>query len=481
MLPLQEPHAVGESEMSTWAGRVRLSFFLLLGASFALVLPAELRAQTCTLESSSQAAPVDAASSTRFVPSGGPAQIYVQRSHANSLTVRVFEAEAKADGGWKMLSERRVLSIKPAPERPDQRFLPSTSSVIRFIVPDTTNTFWEARTFVVRICDQASQPSQPTSAVAIVSISVSPPIWSKIIALGVLLLFYVGFAFTVSRVRRQSHPLATKYPAYATVGAVGFFQHLNPVVLTANAFNRGSIQKLQVLLFSFLIGGMVLSLVLSLGYLTDLSLTVALLLGISAVGAAVAQTTATNRNRLGFENWAWLVKKEILPINEADQAGPRLSDLVMTNRELDIYKLQTLIFTVVVAIALLVEGEENLGSFTVPQTLLGILGLSQVVYVSGTFATPASVADLDGAITALRELETKVQTVIARNADTDADGKLPAPLPPPPKSLPDLKVRIANAPNATTLYAKKADQVEIMIESALGAEVDRGKLDPALV
>lgn len=463
--------------MSAWAGTVRLSFFLVLGALPALVLPAELRAQTCTLESTSQAAQVDAASSTHFVPSGGHAQIFVERKYVDSLTVRVFDAEAKSDGGWKMLSERPVLSIKPAPERPNQRFTPSTSSAIRFVVPDIPNSFWETRTFVVRICDQASQPA---SAAATISISVSPPYWSKIIALGVLLLFYVVFAFTVSRVRRQPHPLSTKYPAYAKSSPFGFLQHLNPVVLTANAFNRGSIQKLQVLLFSFLIGGMVLSLVLSLGYLTDLSLTVALLLGISAVGAAVAQTTATNRNRLGFENWAWLVKKEILPINQADQAGPRLSDLVMTDRELDIYKLQTLIFTVVVAVALLVGGEESLGNFTVPQTLLGILGLSQVVYVSGTFAAPASVADLDDAITSLRDLETKVQTVVARNADTDADGKLPVPLPPPPTSGPDLKVRIANAPNATTLYAKKADQVEIMIESTLGAEVDRSKLDPAL-
>jgi len=463
--------------MSAWAGTVRLSFFVMLGALLAGVLPAELRAQTCTLESSSQAALIDAASSTHFVLSGGHTQIFVQRKYVDSLIVRVFDAEAKSDGGWKMLSERPVLSIKPAPERDNQRFTPSTSSVIRFIVPDIANSPWARRTFVVRICDSSSQPA---SAVAAINIPVSPPVWSKLIALGILLLFYVAFAFTVSRVRQQRHPLATKYPAYATANPFGFWQHLNPVVLTANAFNRGSIQKLQVLLFSFLIGGMVLSLVLSLGYLTDLSVTVALLLGVSAVGAAVAQTTATSRNRLGFENWAWLVKKEILPINEADQAGPRLSDLVMTDREFDIYKLQTLIFTVVVAIALLVEGEENLGSFAVPQTLLGILGLSQIVYVSGTLATPASVADLDDAITSLRDLETKVQTVIARNADTDADGKLPAPLPPPPASLTPLKDRIANAPNATTLYAKKADQVEIMIESTLGAEVDRSKLDPAL-
>ena len=53
----------------------------------------------------------------------------------------------------------------------------------------------------------------------------------------------------------------------------------------------------------------------------------------------------------------------------------------MTNLEFDVYKLQTLIFSVVVAIALLASGEERLSSFTVPDTLLGILGLSQVVLV----------------------------------------------------------------------------------------------------
>jgi len=224
----------------------------------------------------------------------------------------------------------------------------------------------------------------------------------------------------------------------------------------------------------------VLSLVLTLGYLTDLSVTVAMLLGISAVGAAVAQTASANRDRLTFENWAWLVKKKVLPINEEDQTGPQLSDLVMTNREFDIYKLQTLIFSVVVAVALLLGGEQNLGSFTVPQTLLGILGLSQIVYVSGTLAGPASISDLDQALTHLREMEARLQTAVARNTDTDGDGKLPSPLPDPPSPLPPLEERKSHAPNALRLYANLADQVEIMLESTLGAAVHRAQLEPVL-
>ena len=135
---------------------------------------------------------------------------------------------------------------------------------------------------------------------------------------------------------------------------------------------------------------MLLSFSLRTGVLSDLSATVAALLGISAVGAAVSQQATTTRERLTFENWTWLVRKEIVPlvpISES-QAHPKWGDLVTTSREFDIYKLQTLVFSAVVAIALLVGGETVLATFTVPQTLLGILGLSQVVYVAGVMVRP---------------------------------------------------------------------------------------------
>jgi hypothetical protein len=343
-------------------------------------------------------------------------------------------------------------------------------------VPRHDNNFWKRRTFVVRFCENAST----ADALAIVPALVSPPTLSKVISVVLLVIFYCLFAWAVSHTRAKPHPLAVKYPAFEPHKKQGWFGHLDPVVLTANAFNSGSIQKLQVLLFTLLVSGMVLSLVLTLGVLSDLSSTIALLLGISAVGAAVAQKTATTRDRLDFENWAWLVKKNVIPINPAHETEPRWGDLVVTNREFDVYKLQTLIFSVVVAVALLVGGEERLASFSVPETLLGILGLSQVVYVAGTLARPASVADLDQALTNLRQMESKLQTCVERNTDTDNEGKLPVPLPAPPDPLPPFNERKAKAKNATRLYAQMADQVEIMIESALGAGVERQNLDPSL-
>jgi hypothetical protein len=454
----------------------RLAFVAVMLGLF----PTALHAQSCGLDQTVPPGQVDAASSTRFLPAGGYGEISLLRKYTDSAVVHVFETDQPKPGAWKVVSEPPVISYKPAPEKDGDRFTPSNGSVVRFIVPNRKHSFWETRIFVVRVCDEKAGDVRPADAWATVSVQISPPIWSKVISAAVLAIFYVLFALAVSSVRAQKHPLAAKYPAFVPARVYGFFAHLNPVVLTANSFNRGSIQKLQVLLFTFLVSGMVFSLVLTLGYLTDLSVTVAMLLGISAVGAAVAQSATTNRDRLAFENWAWLVKKKVLPINEEDQTGPRLSDLVMTNREFDIYKLQTLIFSILVALALLLGGEQNLGSFTVPQTLLGILGLSQVVYVSGTLAAPASISDLDQALTRLREMESKLQTVVARNTDIDADGKLPSPLPDPPSPLPPLEERKGHAPNAMRLYANIADQVEIMLESTLGVSVARAQLEPAL-
>ena len=469
--------------MSDQARRLRLRVLLALAGSLLGILPTELRAQTCTLEAALPATIVEATASTRFFPSGGDGEILVRRTYKASAVVAVFEVPGAEPASWKQNIPRPVLSVKPPPERSSESakayegFTPTDSSIVRFVVPSPKNNFWNQSTFVVRICDKDAG-----DALALVQVPISPPFWAKIITIVFLAFVYMLFAGAVAQIRGKPHPLATKYPALTKQRIHGWLEQLDPVVLTANAFNKGSIQKLQVLLFSFLVSGMVLALVLRLGVLSDLSVTVAMLLGISAVGAAVAQKTTTSRDRLSFDSWAWLVQKKILPIHQESETGPQWSDLVMTNREFDIYKLQTLIFSVVVAVALLASGEERLSSFSVPETLLGILGLSQVVYISGTLASPPAIAELDDAIKSLSDLEIKLQTVVARGADTDEEGKVPAPET-PPGAAPDpatLPARIAKAVNAMKLYKKRADQVEIMLESTLGAEVSRNLLDPTL-
>jgi hypothetical protein len=84
-------------------------------------------------------------------------------------------------------------------------------------------------------------------------------------------------------------------------------------------------------------------------------------------------------------------------------------DLLTTDGEFDVYRYQSLIFSLVVAAALIIGGITQLSSFEIPQALLGILGLSQVVYIGGKLVTPTTMADLNKAIGDMRNLEQKVR------------------------------------------------------------------------
>jgi hypothetical protein len=432
------------------------------------------------------AAPVEARPVTRFLTAGGVGELAVKHplnepnGDVSITRARVFDTNETTQAPFKSNRELPVLSIQRAPEPSEPGavagFRPTDSIVVRFDLPETSaRSLWQRRNLVAIGCHDNT-----LAAWGIARAHVSNGIIVSTISTLVIVLLYSLFTLAVFHIRNRDYPLAPKYPAYASIEKYSFWEYLfNPVRLTANAFNQASVQKLQILMFSFLVGGMLLSLVLKTGGLSDLSITVAGLLGISGVGAAAAQATNSNRERMNFDNWVWLVRKQVLPIHQVAVQAPSWGDLVRTNREFDVYKLQTLLFSLVVAAALLVGGESGLATFTVPETLLGILGLSQVVYLAGILVRPPSVGDLNEALTKLRQLETTLQIAVAHNADTDEKGKLPEPLPPADPAATAAQ-RKARAVNATKLYNEQADQVEVMIESALEVEVNREKLNPSL-
>jgi hypothetical protein len=212
------------------------------------------------------------------------------------------------------------------------------------------------------------------------------------------------------------------------------------------------------------------------GILSDLSSTILILLGIAGVGSAAAKATDVSRNRIDFDNWAWFVRKGWLPhgglaaVNEA-----KWRDILTTDGEFDVYHFQNLIFSVVVGGALLVVGLRDLASFSIPETLLGILGLSQVVYLGGKLVGAPSCAELNKATGALKDLERDFVT----SATTTPDPAPPAGTKPtdPPPDL-DAAIRRAGYPKFTA-YSEALKNVRIMFESVTGQKVDDAKLQPA--
>ena len=244
--------------------------------------------------------------------------------------------------------------------------------------------------------------------------------------------------------------------------------HFNPVVLTAGGNGRGSATKLQILFFSVLVFGLVSYIWMSTGYLSDLSSTVLMLMGISGLGATVSAATDVSRNRLDFDDWAWLVNRRWLPrggVAEANRA--QWKDIVMTDGEFDVYRFQMVTFSVLVGMALLQAGgrAEDLSTFTIPGALLGVLGLSQAVYVAGKLAAPPAVAQLNEQIAKLRTAEAALQTALQRR-DAGAATGVPATL--LPRDRAELKARVGDAYDK---YIEAWDTARTMFESTLSRSV----------
>ena len=198
-----------------------------------------------------------------------------------------------------------------------------------------------------------------------------------------------------------------------------FWAHLNPVVLSAGGNGIGSATNLQILFFSLVVFGVVSYIWLLTGQLTGLSNTVLLLMGISGLGATAAAGADLTKNRLSFDNWAWLIIRCWLPPGGVAEVNiAKWKDIFTTGGAFDVYRFQMICFSVVVGIALIGAGTQlnDLSSFSVPEALLGILGLSQVVYVAGKLVAPPSISDLDTQITALQAAEKKLRDTIDLSA-----------------------------------------------------------------
>jgi hypothetical protein len=406
-----------------------------------------------------------AAAASTVLPADPSARLLFKQpagADANARIFRVFEVEGNGVGN-QTGEELQVLSVDPVGADDHPGFKATDSVSLRTDIPALWPP-WLIRTFVVVACD-----GDRFSGWGSISAPVSHPDVTRAICALAGLLTYVLAVAAIVALRRTPHALEKKYPAIFGARPLNFLSldAWNPIHLTANVFQQASVQKAQVLLFSLLVGEMLLSFVLRTGALITISPTVVGLLGISGIGAVAAQATYQQKTRLSFENWAWLEDRGALkqPAPGANR-GPYWRELVLTNREFDVYKLQTIIFTIVVAAALIVDGASDLSTFTVPETLLGVLGLSQVVYVGGVLVKPPATGDLDAALTKMRAMAETLARAKAQNTDTDPDGNL----------LPALPAGQTVAANAQRQYDRFTNTVVHMIESTLEVEVDRSKL-----
>jgi hypothetical protein len=321
-----------------------------------------------------------------------------------------------------------------------------SDTLVTLRVPPQNADFWTTATVFLYSCD-----STDAKKVSALNMRVSSSLWSTVGAWAGVLILYVFGALTSAAVDSKT---------------VGFWRRLNPVFITAGSDGKGSLAKLQILFFSMIVFGLLLFIVLRTGLLSDISTTVLMLLGIAAVGSTAAKATDVQRNRIDFDNWTWFIGKKWLPkggLAEVNRA--KWNHIVTSDGEFDVYRYQSCIFSLVVGGALLAAGINQLASFSIPDTLLGVLGLSQVVYVAGKLTTPPSFAELNKATSDLRTLEKNFGLAVSkasaasRPAEIEAASQLAKP--------------------EYDAYKAAADKVRIGFEAITGRDVDPANLEPS--
>jgi hypothetical protein len=153
----------------------------------------------------------------------------------------------------------------------------------------------------------------------------------------------------------------------------------------------------------------------------------------------------------------------------------------MSDSELDLYKLQALVFSLIVGLGM-IAGGFSLATFSVPTELLEVLGLSQAVFVGGRAVKPASLGDLDTLLTELRSRESALRKAAITGFDVDNTGTA---LSTASAGAPFKTMATANAtgavPNAAQRYLDTLFQVKILLDAWSHRDIKTDKLkDPPL-
>ncbi len=234
--------------------------------------------------------------------------------------------------------------------------------------------------------------------------------WSAAVSIGLILVIYallmvaalgvngrrlrlveVSLAQAESRAARDPPPLGWRLRIAA-----------NPLFLTQDASGIASLARLQLLVFTLAVTFVCAYVFMRTGQLASISEDVLLLLGIAMAGSALARVGGETGS-VAAANRIWLKGKGLLIADETRL--PRASDLVTADGEMQIARVQAIIFSLLTVAALVWTGPRDLGGFEISKEVLYLLGLSQIAYVAGRAIPAEAVRRLDQEVAALRAAE----------------------------------------------------------------------------
>jgi hypothetical protein len=346
-----------------------------------------------------------------------------------------------------VLNRSNVVTRKATDSDPlvKKGLLDKDQTIVSLYVSNSVAGFWNRADLYIYACGTDGSPAQVSRAPTRISSS----IFSNVIAIATVVIAYACAAF------------AWRTDSFG-------WHSLNPVKITAGVDGKGSLAKFQIGFFSLIVFGLIVLFLLRTGVLSELSSTLLMLLGISGLGSTVAKSTDAQRNTLSSENRAWLLRRGWLPNTTAKSVTPVWRDFFTTDGEFDIYRYQSFLFSLVVGAAMLLGGIAQLSSFSIPETLLGVLGLSQAVYIGGKLVTPTNMADLNKQVADLRDQERQFRSA-ARSANS---GNQPIDL---------AQATTLAGQDKYSSYVDKARDVAALFSAQTGLTVDEAGLKPSII
>jgi hypothetical protein len=383
-----------------------------------------------------------------FLPTEQPVSVGLRTSYVDKL--RYFAALERSDGVTHILQRQDVITRRAvASDTLVQRKLLEPDQVIVTLTMDDDDAgLWQRSDLYLYTCGTEGSPAKVSKS----NVRLSPH-WYSLWACAVsVLLVYVWVALALRRPRGEWSEIS---------------KALNPVKLTAGRDGKGSLSKFQILTFTLTVFGLIALLLLQTGVLSDLSATILALLGISGIGATLAKGADAQRNAISPENRAWLLRKGWVLATQTtvDPSNASWRDFFTTEGEFDVYRYQSFIFGFVVIFSMIAAGVTQLSTFVIPSTILGIVGLSQAIYIGGKLVTPTNISDLNAAIADLRDRERKLRDA----ATAKKQGKV--------VDVNDAAQQLGQP--AIDAYLDKARDVAALFTDATGTVVAASNLQPA--
>ena len=200
---------------------------------------------------------------------------------------------------------------------------------------------------------------------------------------------------------------------------------LNPLKIIADVGGRASLSSAQVFFFTLIVLWLAIYWVVQEGKLISIDNSVLGLLGIAIVGSGVGKITDSTRFRATGENWAWARKKNWVKkdfTKASVERTPKIGDLLASDQGFDIARFQAVGFSLVVGIALLYKGAtaadaDAFSKFTIDETYLALIGISQGAYVGGKYVGSNLFRELNTTLDKVRSLEVSFISAVANSAE----------------------------------------------------------------